>query len=104
MTATTPIAAPQHTFTDPAGGAWALDRTMLDFHANGWQWDGRPYDPATGPVLHDVNSGRRELLVSLAGCAGLLQIPLDAGGDLAHLIDPQDALFPGRTGNMAGAR
>jgi hypothetical protein len=90
MTATTRIAAP-HIYTDPAGRTWDLDRDALDFHAAGWEWDGQPYDPATGPVLHTIAAPvRTEPLLVLANCSALWQVPLGAAQDLAHWMDPHD--------------
>lgn len=100
MTTTTPNSpAPStaHTFTGPDARQWDLDRPLLDWHADGWQWDGQPYTAAAGPVLRASGRPERtERLVALACCSGLWQPPLDAPGDLAHLLDPQDVLF--RTG------
>ena len=99
MTITIPAAAapsvlPPHTYTDPTGHTWDLDRSLLDWHAAGWTWDGQPYADETGPVLHAVADPRRsELLLALSGCAGLWQVSVDARQDLAHWMDPQDALF-----------
>jgi len=86
-------AAPTHDYTDPSGVVWHLDQTFLDWHAAGWAWDGRPYG-ADGPRLHTVTGQpRTELLLSLAGAAGLLQVPLADEQDLAHALDPQDDAF-----------
>ena len=99
MTAPTPDVAQhdphqQHQFTDSDGRTWRLEHDFLDFHLDGWEWDGHPYDPAAGPWLHSVrDSAQRELLLALVVCSGLWQVPLSAPQDLAHVLDPMDACF-----------
>lgn len=98
-TPTTPTTV-SHTWTGPAGQTWDLDHYMLDAHAVGWQWDGRPYTAADGPILRPVpapcepsTTGRCRRLAALAAGSGLWQIPLNAPQDLAHLLDPEDTQF-----------
>jgi hypothetical protein len=98
MTAPAPAPAaasaqPPHHFIDPSNRVWDLDRPMLDWHCQGWEWTGTS-SPATGPILHSISDPtRRESLIGLAEGAGLRQVPLDAPLDLAHLLDPDDAVF-----------
>lgn len=88
---TTSLPATQHLFTDQAGASWDLNRDFLDWHAAGWVWDGQPFSPAAGPVLRSMaDPHRHERLCALACCSGLQQIPLDAPGDLTHLLDVRD--------------
>lgn len=94
MTATEHIADEHepHVWTDPTGHVWQLDHDFLDWHMNGWEWDGT-VDPSTGPVLHSVTTATlHEALIGLAECAGLWQVPLSAPQDLAHILDPMDAV------------
>jgi hypothetical protein len=83
MTAPAPAPAaasaqPPHHFIDPSNRVWDLDRPMLDWHCQGWEWTGTS-SPATGPILHSISDPtRRESLIGLAEGAGLRQVPLDA--------------------------
>lgn len=102
---TTSLPAPQHTpnlYTEQSGRSWDLDRDFLDFHLHGWVWDGQPYASTAGPVLHAAaDPGNCERLVALVCCSGLQQVPLDAPGDLAHLLDIHDVAFRACAGQVA---